>query len=211
MLSLLPSVRDRAPRETLVAWFDASTALRLGAVFCDGDGGGGIDEFERELRAALEFADPPLLWRGSSGGVASALPTLPAARLIDRRLEAPARRRFFQQFVTKFCTSRRRTFDALSSRFARMFVPQQTALVRMHSTTAQRARFRPLVASSSSGVGGGGAKLIDSIREATVPVLRRRRQARLARRRDPLGSLNWLNISPSKRRALILNIKTEAS
>jgi hypothetical protein len=87
--------------------------------------------------------------------------------------------RFFQQFVTN--VQRNISTHSSISRFARMFTPSQASIISI-----------PAGQSVSEKIEG-------------QPVLRRKRLARLAKRRDPLTSMGWLNVSP---RALAVDSHT---
>lgn len=91
------------------------------------------------------------------------------------KLESEPQIRFFQQFVTTI--QRKLSTQSSISRFARMFTPSHASVISIPA----------------------GQSVSSIVPPETVegqPVLRRKRLARLAKRRDPLTTMGWLNVSP---------------
>jgi hypothetical protein len=83
--------------------------------------------------------------------------------------------RFFQQFVTSI--QRKISTQSSISRFAQMFTPSQSTIIQI-----------------SAGQGVSSVVPVELVEGQ--PILRRKRMARLAKRKDPLTTMGWLNVSP---------------
>lgn len=129
----------------------------------------------------LNFDDPPFI-RLILDSLTQQLPDSGRLRapLMPRSpecvLEDQPQTRFFQQFVTSI--QRRVSGQTAISRFARMFTPSQATLISLPAGKGVSSVVVPIEISEGQ------------------PVLRRRKLARLAKRKDPLNTMGWLNVSP---------------
>jgi hypothetical protein len=129
----------------------------------------------------LNFHDPPLILQllnaliQSPDSGRSIQPLLPATTNQQFNIQAQPQTRYFQQFVTS--VQRKTSTQSSISRFARMFAPSQASLITI---PVGRSMATAMSIESTEG----------------QPILRRKRMARLAKRRDPLTSMGWLNVSP---------------
>jgi hypothetical protein len=151
---------------------------------------GSLHEFKLSDKS-LGFNDPPfirlildsLVQPPDSGrSVQPLLPKNPEFTLGNQ-----PQTRFFQQFVNSI--QRKVSSQSSISRFAQMFTTSQATLISI-----------PAGQSVSSVV---PIELAEG-----QPILRRKRMARLAKRKDPLNTMGWLNVSP---RALAIEAQESMS